>query len=50
VSPLFAEQTRTKTDRKGLNANPKKLGDDKMAELVQDDSRAEDKYESQRND
>jgi hypothetical protein len=40
MSPLFAEQTRTKTDRKGLNANFEELGDDKVPKFVQDDSRA----------
>jgi hypothetical protein len=49
VSPLKAEQPRAKTDRKGLNTDPKELGHDKVAKLVQNDGRTKDKYESEGN-
>jgi hypothetical protein len=41
LSPFPAEKTRTKTDRKRLNANFEQLGNDEMAEFVKDNSRTE---------
>jgi hypothetical protein len=46
MSPFSAKKTRTKADREGLDANFKELGNDEMAEFVQDDGRTE--YEDKR--
>jgi hypothetical protein len=46
-SPTSAPYALAEADREGLDANPQQLRDDEMAELVQNNRRAEDEYEGE---